>query len=56
MWSRRVGHPPGVQGHAFNRETLSMRYKGKNIAEVLDMDVQEALEFFANQPALARIL
>ena len=35
---------------------MSIKYKGKNIAEVLDMDVQEALEFFANFPTIARIL
>jgi excinuclease ABC subunit A len=43
-------------GTRFNRETLAIRYKGKNIAEVLSMDVQEALEFFANHPKIARIL
>ena len=44
------------KGMRFNRETLAIRYKGKNIAQVLDMDVQEALEFFANHPRLSRIL
>ena len=44
------------KGARYNRETLSIRYKGKNIAEVLDMDVQEALKFFANHPKIARIL
>jgi excinuclease ABC subunit A len=44
------------KGTRFNRETLQIRYKGKNIAEVLDMDVEEALEFFANVPKLKRIL
>ncbi len=44
------------QGTRYNRETLAIRYKGKNIAEVLDMDVQEALEFFANHPQISRIL
>lgn len=43
-------------GHRFNRETLAVKYKGKNIAEVLEMDVQEALEFFANHPKIARQL
>jgi excinuclease ABC subunit A len=43
-------------GARYNRETLAIRYKGKNIAEVLDMDVQEALEFFAHHPKIARIL
>ena len=40
----------------FNRETLQIRYKGKNIAEVLDMDVDEALAFFGNVPKVKRIL
>ena len=44
------------QGTRYNRETLQIRYKGKNIAEVLDMDVQEALEFFAAHPKIARQL
>jgi len=44
------------KGTRFNRETLQIRYKGKNIAEVLDMDVQEALEFFAAHPKIARQL
>ena len=44
------------KGTRFNRETLQIRYKGKNIAEVLDMDVQEALTFFENHPKLARRL
>jgi excinuclease ABC subunit A len=44
------------KGTRYNRETLAIRYKGKNIADVLDMDVQEALEFFANHPKISRIL
>jgi len=44
------------KGTRFNRETLQIRYKGKNIAEVLDMDVQEALDFFAHHPKLSRQL
>jgi excinuclease ABC subunit A len=44
------------KGTRFNRETLSITYKGKNISEVLDMDVQEALEFFAAHPVIARQL
>jgi excinuclease ABC subunit A len=43
-------------GRRFNRETLSITYKGQNIADVLDMDVQQALQFFANHPKIARIL
>ncbi|MBM3190653.1 MAG: ATP-binding cassette domain-containing protein, partial [Chloroflexi bacterium] len=44
------------KGTRFNRETLQIRYKGKNIAEVLDMDVSEALEHFANVPEVQRML
>ncbi|HHX63447.1 MAG TPA: excinuclease ABC subunit UvrA [Chloroflexi bacterium] len=44
------------KGRRFNRETLQIRYKGKNIADVLDMDVDEAFEFFANIPSIRRIL
>lgn len=40
------------KGRRYNNETLSVRYKGKNIADVLDMDVQEAMDFFANVPAI----
>jgi len=43
-------------GSRFNRQTLEVRYKGKNIAEVLDMDIQEALSFFKNHPKINRIL
>ncbi len=39
-------------GRRYNRETLQVRYKGKNIAEVLDLTVDEAIEFFANIPAI----
>ncbi len=38
------------KGKRYNRETLEVRYKGKNIAEVLDMSVEEAIEFFKNIP------
>jgi len=44
------------KGTRFNRETLQIRYKGKTIAEVLDMDVAEALDFFENIPRVKRIL
>jgi len=44
------------KGKRFNRETQQIRYKGKNISEVLDMDVEKALEFFANVPKIKRIL
>jgi excinuclease ABC subunit A len=43
-------------GQRFNRETLAVKYKGATIADVLDMDVQDALEFFANHPKISRIL
>jgi excinuclease ABC subunit A len=43
-------------GTRFNRQTLEVLYKGKSIADVLDMDVQEALAFFANHPKVVRIL
>ena len=39
-------------GTRYNRETLNIKYKGKNIAEVLDMRVSEALEFFENVPKI----
>jgi len=44
------------RGQRYNRETLEVRYGGKNIAEVLAMTVDEALEFFENIPAVARRL
>ncbi len=40
-------------GARYNRETLQVKYKGKNIAEVLDMTVSEGLNFFANVPSIA---
>lgn len=43
-------------GKRYNRETLEVKYKGKTIADVLDMTVEEALEFFAPLPKLARKL
>ena len=44
------------KGKRYNRETLEVHYKDKNIAEVLDMTVDEGVEFFANIPKLARKL
>ncbi len=44
------------KGKRYNRETLEIRYKGKNIAEVLDMSVKEAYEFFENIPQIKRKL
>ncbi|CAN5434083.1 excinuclease ABC subunit UvrA [soil metagenome] len=41
-------------GARYNRETLEVHYKGKTIAEVLDMPIEEAVEFFAAVPAIAR--
>ena len=43
-------------GTRYNHETLQIRYKGKNIADVLEMDVQEALTFFEHHPKLHRTL
>jgi excinuclease ABC subunit A len=42
------------KGARYNRDTLDVTFKGKNIAEVLDLSCEEAVEFFANQPAIAR--
>ena len=39
-------------GSRYNRETLEVRYKSKNIAEVLNMTIEEALAFFQNQPKI----
>jgi excinuclease ABC subunit A len=44
------------KGKRYNRETLEVRYKGKSIADVLDMTVDEGVEFFANQPKIYRKL
>jgi excinuclease ABC subunit A len=44
------------KGKRYNRETLEVKYKGKNIADVLDMTVETALEFFKNIPRLQRKL
>jgi excinuclease ABC subunit A len=43
---------PECKGKRFNKETLEVEYKGKNIAEVLEMTVEEAMEFFKNIPPL----
>jgi len=42
------------KGARYNRDTLDITFKGKNIADVLDMPISEAVGFFANQPAIAR--
>lgn len=44
------------KGKRYNRETLEVKYKGKNIHEVLEMTVEEALTFFANLPRISRKL
>ena len=44
------------KAHRYNRETLEIRYKGKNIADVLDMRVEDALTFFANFPKIKQLL
>src|SRR5690606_39495612 len=44
------------KGARYNRDTLDITFKGKNIADVLDMPCDEAVEFFSNQPAITRHL
>ena len=44
------------KGKRYNRDTLEVKYKGKNISDVLEMTVEEGLEFFASLPRLARKL
>ncbi len=44
------------KGARYNRDTLDVTFKGKNIAEVLDLTVEEACEFFTNQPVISRHL
>ena len=44
------------KGARYNRDTLDITFKGKNIAEVLDLSCEEAVEFFENQPTIARWL
>jgi excinuclease ABC subunit A len=44
------------KGKRYNPETLQVTYKGKNIADVLDMRIKEALNFFANFPTIVRLL
>jgi excinuclease ABC subunit A len=43
-------------GKRYNRETMEIRYKGKNIHDVLDMNVEQAREFFSSVPAIVRKL
>ena len=44
------------KGARYNRDTLDIEFKGKNIADVLDMPIAEAVEFFANQPSISRYM
>ncbi len=44
---------PTCHGKRYNREALEIKYKGRDIAEVLDMTIDEAVEFFENIPAIA---
>ena len=44
---------PACHGKRYNREALEIKYKGKNISDVLDMTIDEAVEFFANIPSIA---
>jgi excinuclease ABC subunit A len=45
---------PTCKGARYNRETLEVKYHGKNIAEILDLPVEEGVDFFADQPSIAR--
>ena len=47
---------PVCEGARFNRQTLEVRYRGRSIAEVLDMRIEEAIVFFENFPVIARVL
>ena len=47
---------PVCQGKRYNRETLSVKFKGKSIADVLEMDISEAYELFQNVPKIADTL
>ena len=45
---------PVCEGHRYNRETLQVQFKDKSIAEVLEMDIQQALDLFENIPPSPR--
>lgn len=49
-------HCESCGGKRYNRETLEVRYKGKSIADVLEMKIEEALVFFEDHPKISRIL
>jgi excinuclease ABC subunit A len=44
------------RGRRYNRETLEVQYRGKNISDVLEMSIEEAMPFFANHPKIVRML
>src|SRR4051812_12624020 len=45
---------PACKGARYNQDTLEVKYQGKNVAEVLDLSVEEGVRFFEGQPAVAR--
>jgi excinuclease ABC subunit A len=45
---------PTCKGARYNQDTLEVKYQGKNIAEVLDLSIEEGVGFFADQPSIAR--
>ncbi len=47
-------HCEACKGKRYNRETLEIRFKGKSISDVLDMTVEQAVEFFEHQPKIVR--
>jgi len=47
-------HCEKCKGKRYNRETLELRFKGKSISDILDMTVEQAVEFFENQPKILR--
>lgn len=49
-------HCETCKGKRYNRETLEVRFKGKSIADVLEMTVENAVEFFENQPRILKVL
>jgi excinuclease ABC subunit A len=49
-------HCESCNGKRYNRETLEIRYKGKSIADVLDMTVDQAVEFFENHPRIKQVV